>query len=490
VMTVTGDKIPANPLIPLAVTAGDGRNLTLQVDKATVQMWGGLLGSVAAGWVASPAELLWPGAQIYVTKQSGGTDPNLVVANRVRIATAPTNLTRAKVLDYPPLAQSVSLNTVMGLIGSREQQGIYLLENAGTVQELWAKEQEASWVSGDDTAGILISAPDVPTGINTFSWVRTDGTGLQIFAQPFFRIRGVAGDAYGGLWWIETPQASVDQWQLWQYDPQQSRLLLRLQAAGNLFSSSSRIVKPSLAPILLSAKPDVASGETPTATVTLFLDTVDNATQDLYKGVFRLTMQSNDDSLGKVIETPQLLLAPEDYRGPLQVSPDRGRLAYFYYNAKHPSLTAGTIRPPNTVRLLTLEGRGANTIRTVYETEAQTEFLAPDLAWQGNDRLFLARSRFAEGQVFGLDRFGIVGIQLPAPGSQSAGQILTNNYLLANQQELRDFSACRDGQTTLMVVKAADNTLQLVSWNRTDKPKPLFALPENLSRVFVCWQAP
>ena len=113
-------------------------------------------------------------------------------------------------------------------------------------------------------------------------------------------------------------------------------------------------------------------------------------------------------------------------------------MAYFYYNAEHPSLTSGTIHPPNTVRLLTLEGRGANTIRTVYETENQTEFVAPDLAWQGNDRLYLALSRFAEGQVFGLDQFGVVAVQLPAPGSQSAGEILNNTYLLPNQQALRD----------------------------------------------------
>ncbi len=153
---------------------------------------------------------------------------------------------------------------------------------------------------------------------------------------------------------------------------------------------------------------------------------------------------------------PVVALAPADYRGPLQVSPDRGRLAYFYFNPEHASLTSGTIHPPNSVRLLTLEGRGASTIRTVYETENQSEFLAPNLAWQGNDRLYLALSRFAEGQVFGLDRFGVVAVQLPAPGSQSAGEILTSHYLLPDQQELRDFLPCRDGASTLLVVKMTD----------------------------------
>ncbi len=489
-MTVGGDKIPANPLLPLAVTTSDGRNLSIQVDKATVQMWGGLIGAVAAGWVPAPAELLWAGAQIYVTGQPASNDPKLFVATRVRIMGAPANLARAKVLTYPPLASAVSLDTAIGLIGSREQQGIYLLQDGGTVQQLWAKEQDAAWVSGDDTAGILISVPDVPTGINTFSWVRTDGSGLQLFAQPFFRIRGVAGDAYGGLWWIETAQASLDQWQLWHYDPAQAKIVLRLQAAGELFSTSSRIVKSSLTPVLLAARPELASAQNPTATVTLFLDTLDNASQELYKGVFRLSMQNNGDGRGALIGSPQLLLAPEDYRGPLQVSPDRGRLAYFYFNAQHASLTSGTIHPPNTVRLLTLEGRGASTIRAVYETENPVEFLAPNLSWQGNDRLYLALSRFAEGQVFGLDRFGVVAVQLPAPGSQSAGDIITSNYLLPDQQELRDFAPCRNGESTLLVIKAADGNLELARWDHTGKPKPLFALTPMLTRAFVCWRAP
>ena len=95
----------------------------------------------------------------------------------------------------------------------------------------------------------------------------------------------MAGDAYGGLWWIETPQASLDQWQLWHYDPAQGKLVLRLQAAGELFSTSSRIVKSSLTPMLLAARPEVASGQNPTTTVTLFIDTLDNASQELRKWV-------------------------------------------------------------------------------------------------------------------------------------------------------------------------------------------------------------
>ena len=89
-------------------------------------------------------------------------------------------------LSGSTLANAVSTNAAIGSIGSREQQGIYLLQDGGAVQQLWAKEQDATWLSGDEAAGILVSAPDVPTGSNTFSWVRTDGSGLQVFAQPFF----------------------------------------------------------------------------------------------------------------------------------------------------------------------------------------------------------------------------------------------------------------------------------------------------------------
>ena len=43
-----------------------------------------------------------------------------------------------------------------------------------------------------------------------FYEMRNDGSGLQFVAQPYRSISGVAGDAYGGLWWIETPDATID----------------------------------------------------------------------------------------------------------------------------------------------------------------------------------------------------------------------------------------------------------------------------------------
>jgi hypothetical protein len=199
------------------------------------------------------------------------------------------------------------------------------------------------------------------------------------------------------------------------------------------------------------------------------------------------------DELGEVEGLPQLLLTPESYRGPLQVSPDRSRLAYFVYDPEHPSLTSGFIRPANQLRVLILEGRGANTFRTVYSTESRFEFLAPDVGWQGNGRLIVARARFAPGETFGVERFGIVLVQLPG-ADQPAGVIQVRSYLFPNQRELRDFAACLDGHYTLTVAELEDGNLELARWNATSnsegRPEALFLLPPTMSRVFLCWQAP
>jgi hypothetical protein len=449
------------------------------LDKADVQLWGGLLNDNGNPWVPAAAELLWAGTGAYLTGQPAADDPNTLVVTRARIVTAPP-LPRAALLNYPPLAAAIANGTSLALIGSQTEQGVYLLEQGGDVQQLWGIENEASWVSGDDAAGLLLHAPDLPTGLNTFSWVRTDGTGIRINAQPFHHVRGVAGDAYGGIWWIETPQAALDQWQLWHYDPAGGRIALRLQANGALLSSGSRIVNPSLTPVLLAARPDFAvpAGE---LRVELIMDTLDNASQQLYMGIFRLTVVARLDTQGEgaVEGIPQLLLAPEDYRGPLQISPDQGRLAYFVYDPQVISLTSGFLRPANTVRVLTLEGRGANTIRTVYAVANRFEFLSPTLGWQGNDRLYLARSRFA-----------VIQVQLPAPGEQSAGSIATGSYLLPSGKQLRDLTTCRDAQSALLVAQANAESLELARWPGDAALQPLFALPPNLGRVFVCWRGP
>ena len=78
----------------------------------------------------------------------------------------------------------------------------------------------------------------------------------------------------------------------------------------NSLAQAAGLSNSSLSPVLLAVASGSGQRTNPTATVTLFLDTVDNATQELYKGVFRLVMQSRDEQRGQVIDTPQLLWRP------------------------------------------------------------------------------------------------------------------------------------------------------------------------------------
>jgi hypothetical protein len=134
---------------------------------------------------------------------------------------------------------------------------------------------------------VIINTPSAPVGTNSFTWMRPDGVGVRVVAQPFHNLNGIVGDVYGGLWWIETPQADVDQWQLWHYDPVQARIVLRVRAAGELFRTGSAIVNPSLAPVLVVAQPSFRAEDGLLDSVSLMLDTLDTLEQKLYTGVFR-----------------------------------------------------------------------------------------------------------------------------------------------------------------------------------------------------------
>ncbi|GIV76606.1 MAG: hypothetical protein KatS3mg050_1000 [Litorilinea sp.] len=491
VMTIGGDRIPANPLAPIPATTADGRSVQLVVDTARVEIWSGMFAAEPPQYESAPAELLWPGTQVYVVGTPDPAQPDRFVASRVRIAQAPTDAgarPRVERFTAPVLAEALGQGSGVALLGSREEPGVYLLEATGTVYQLWVDEQEATWAGSDPAAGLIVHTGEAPVGLNSFRWIRPDGEGVQVFTQPFHSLRGVVGDLYGGLWWIETPQADIDQWQLWHYDPVRGEVALRLRASGALFRQGSAIVSPTLVPVLIGAYPEFRPDTGTVSQVTLILDTLDNVQQRLYMGVFRITVAINGDGTGAVSGLPQLLLAPESYRGPLRISPDQTRMAYFVYNPERPSLTSGFIRPANTVRVYTLLGRGASTIRTVYESESRFEFLAPNLAWLGDDRLVVARSRFAPGETFGLDRFGITQIQLPEPG-QAAGAVTASSYLFPNQKELRDYAVCRDGRYTLTVASTEEGVLELSRWDGGPRPEPLLALPPNLTRTFLCWQA-
>jgi hypothetical protein len=319
--------------------------------------------------------------------------------------------------------------------------------------------------------------------------VRGDGVGVTIFAQPFHSLRGVVADVLGGLWWIETPQADLDLWQLWNYDPATGSVRLAMAGTGAALQTGGSVVRPGLTPILIAAYPVFDAAANRVTEVTLVLDSLERATQTLYTGVFRLTVRLAVDQPGEISGMAQLLLTPESYRGPLQISPDRSKLGYFVFEPNHPSLTSGFIRPANMLRVLTLEGRGTSTIRTVYAAENRFEFLAPNLAWQGNDRLVVARSRFAPGNTFGIERFGVVQVQLP-PADQPAGTVTIRSYLFPVQRELRDFATCQDGQYTLTISSLEDGNLELARWDGGERPQAIFLLPANMSRAFLCWQAP
>jgi hypothetical protein len=312
---------------------------------------------------------------------------------------------------------------------------------------------------------------------------------VQIFAQPFHSLRGVVADILGGLWWIETPQADLDLWQLWRYDPATGKVTLELRGTGEVLRTGSSLVRPGLTPLLIAAYPNFSGEEGRVTEVTLVMDTLERATQTLNTGVFRLTVRLAVDQPGEVSGQAQLLLTPESYRGPLQISPDRSKLAYFVYEANHPSLTSGFIRPANMLRVLTLEGRGTSTIRTVYAAENRFEFLAPNLAWQGTDRLVIARSRFAPGETFGIERFGVVQVQLP-PADEPNGTVTIRSYLFPIQRELRDYATCQDGVYTLTIATLEDGNLELARWDGGERPEAVFLLPPNMSRSFLCWQAP
>ena len=422
-----------------------------------VEVWGGVFNDPQGGWVPAPASLLWPGTRVYLqAAPADGAGDGTLDATRVRIVGEPS-AERVKQVDIAEVRDSVAADSAVALLGSQAQPGLYLLNGDRKAQQLWQYENSAAWVNGDPNAGFILREPQAAGGLSTFTWVRNDGTGLQFFAQPYHTVQGVAGDAYGGLWWIETPQATMDQWQLWHYDPATATVALRLQATGKLFTANDESTRRT--PILRAVQP-VIPGDV--SNVILYVDTVDTERQTPYAGFYRLAVQTDGSGTAKVSDGPKLLLGEGQYRGPLLVSPDLTRLAYFAYDPAVPSLTSGAVKPANRLNLLTLPGRGESAAQPVYKTETRFEFLSPDVAWLGNDRLLAARSRFAAGGT-DLDQFGIVQVQLPPPDAPADGAangtgnsaIAANSYLLPRQQSLVDFAACLDG-TALLLTRDQD----------------------------------
>ena len=506
VLTIGDTPIPANSTQPLTVRTADGSERLLRVDNAVIELWSGLFAAPEPTWVTAPAELLWGGAQIYVIGEPSAADATTWEAQRVRIAAAPS-LERVSAPTFPALADAVNRNTFMALLGSHEGPGIYLLEKSGTVQPLWAEESTAAWLTADVAAGMLLNAPATTTGRNSFTWVRTDGSALRIFAQPFYHISGVAGNAYSGLWWLETPQVLLDQWQLWYYNPQQQRAELQYQGSSEFFTGTG--TNNPLAPMLLATQP--VWTDAVMTQVTFWVDTIDTQTQSPNQGVYQFTLDVDSDGGASIATAARLLLPAEKYRTPLRVSPDFTKLAYLLFDPNHPSLTAGALRPANTVQMIAL-GQASEDItalpgpQTLYAATADTEFLAPDLAWSAANRVMAVRSRFTLGNNLDLERFGFVDLELSVSANRSAS---ANNLLLPGRQELQAVTPCQNDESYLMVVEnrsrqpiadanvppenaaPADSAivLELVRWDKRNDPEPIFGLPAGLTQVLLCWQS-
>jgi hypothetical protein len=60
----------------------------------------------------------------------------------------------------------------------------------------------------------------------------------------------------------------------------------------------------------------------------------------------------------------------------------------------------------------------------------------------------------------------------------------------ALQRELRDYTTCQDGLYTLTIATLEDGSLELARWDGGERPQAIFLLPSNMSRAFLCWQAP
>ncbi len=486
VMVIDGGSIPANTLADLPVRTAAGQRLALRLDRALVQIWGGLFGVPDAGWVAAPAELLWEGAELHVAGSPLPAEPTIWRTERIRIVAAPP-LNRTLIRTFTPLAESVAAGNFMALLGSHSANGVYLLERTGVAQPLWGAERNARWLGPTLDAGLLVTTAESATGRNEFTWVRADGTAIQISAQPFHRIRGVASDGDQGIWWIEVPQALLDQWQIWHYDPRSRQVARRLQGEHALFQlpGSAEIRTPTLLGVQLDPP---ATLPTNTRGVTLYLDTLATRSQQPHQGLFALTFSPGAPATSAVTSTPELLLPPTAYRGPLRISPDGTQLAYLAHDATLPGLTIPTAQPPNSIRLFTLGNAASGDSFPIYGVGRDDEFLAPDLQWVDDARLQAVRSRFAPGSTIELERFAVVDLRLGAVDAREPATV--NSYLLRTGYQLQSATACRNDQTFLLIEESSAGEVELVRWNGQSAAVPLFGLPPYLTHTLLCWQSP
>ncbi|MGB5048283.1 MAG: hypothetical protein WBO46_05075, partial [Caldilineaceae bacterium] len=433
VATVLGTNVPANPLLPIPVRASDGRTFQLALDvtrTGQVAVWSGLLGEGSGRWIPAGGELLWPGSRVYI---EGPLTPGTteIRAQSVQIAALPQQ-PRTVAGAVEAIGQARQKNSALALVGSRDDRSIFLLETTGSLAAIGANGQRAISVPGE-AGGLIVPAPNAPSGINSFTLLGDNGNLLEIFAQPFYNIRGIAGDGFGSILWIETPQAELDQWQLWEYQIAEDQVRLLAQASLDVFGSQDDPILPSLVAPVVGAAGDWW----------YLIETARPQNQQTNTGFFQITI----DRTGKTGEVRRLM-TEGTYRAPLQVSPDGSRLAYLAYDPAQPSLTAGFVQPSNRlwIRPVGDNAFGNDTPVAGYATENRFEFLTPSLAWQDNQKIVLTRSRFAPAGIFALDTFGITEVDL------AGDEPVAVSYLLRIGSAIKDTAVCQDDRRILMSV--------------------------------------
>lgn len=484
--TIAGDQIPANPLAPIPAIAADGREFVLHVETAAVELWGGIVGYAEAQWMPVAGELLWPGAVVYIEVRSGGLDAGTVTAGRVRIVGGEERQ-RVTLEDGSGFANAASSANSVGLVGGAGA-GISVLDTEGAVKALWQDAARVDWLDAGD-AGVVAMLKAEPYGRQGFLWARSDGASMRIYAQPYFTVQGIAGDPYTGVWWIETPLFATGRWQLWQWEPQSGRVLLRLEAGDDLFAQAQQegeTLDAHLLPTLLAIQP-VTAGDP--AHVELYVTTTGTYSFAPNRGIFRMEIAGAIGESAQVVGAPRLLVAPDAYQEPLTLSPDHSMLALLAYDSDQPSLTGGAVTPANRLKVLKLSGEGAGSLYTLYQTETALEFLAPTLAWQDDGTLLATRARFAATGVNQIDMFGAVWLEVE---QDAGGRVSTSaiSVRIPAGRELLDISGCRLEQSALLVLLSNDGSLNYARWASIEPIALTFTVPNNLKQIFTCWRNP
>ena len=466
VATVRGDAVAANVTESVPVRTANGEDLMLKIDPTAEQVliWNGILGASRGEWLSARSDFLWPGTQIYVTGQRADDGTNNITVFSVRIIGLPPfqRVTRA---DMPIFGTAWQSGQAVALLGKRGSSGIFLLQQDGTIVSIRETGQAALAVRGG-AEGFVIPDANTTADRNGFLYVQGDGKGLGIQAYPFYGVRGIAADERGDLWWIEAAQVGLAQWRLWHYDSRAQQIVLQVQASTSLLGgTASRTVKPSLIAVL----PDNGHGRS------LIIDTADPDAGNQFTGLYRIVLRGNGG-----LESMRLV-RENIYRGPIQLNPNYSRLAHLAFDPQHPSLTAGFVRPANQLWVQDLPAAGIGSRgRLRAQTETRFEFFAPKLAWRDNDHLVLARTRFSPQNIFVLEMFGIMEVNL-----QKAIPTISS-YLYPPGNLVGDYAACADGSVLFSVT--ADNRQRLETWNGEGQPQVLGLLPDQFDRVFLCWQ--